>query len=47
MIRSKPKECVNSTCRKVFFVSEKELCLPLQCESCINKRNNGNQETKN
>jgi hypothetical protein len=38
MIKSKPKECVNSVCRKVFFVSEKELCLPLQCESCIEEK---------
>jgi hypothetical protein len=41
------KECINSNCRNIFYVLKTKLCLPLQCESCTNKRANGNQETKN
>jgi hypothetical protein len=46
MVKSKPKECINLSCKNTFYVTEISLGLPLQCETCINKRINGNQETK-
>jgi len=36
--RLKPKECINSSCKNIIYVLKVELSLPLQCESCINKR---------
>lgn len=35
----KPKECINSKCKNIIFVEYYQLHLPLQCQSCINKRN--------
>ena len=35
----KPKECINNNCKNVFYVKEHELQLPLQCQSCIDKKN--------
>jgi len=46
MFKLKPKECINSNCKNIFYVIKVNLCLPLQCEFCINKRTNGNQEAK-
>lgn len=39
---SRPQECINSNCKNILYVSKVELGLPLQCESCINKRIDGN-----
>ena len=39
----KPKECVNNNCKKVLYVEDFQLHLPLQCESCINKKSNEKQ----
>ena len=35
-----PKECINNNCNKTIYVEKHELHLLLQCESCINKKNN-------
>lgn len=35
----KPKECINSKCKNIISVEERDLHLPLQCESCINSKN--------
>lgn len=35
-----PKECINSKCNTIVFIEYSQLHLPLQCEKCINKKNN-------
>lgn len=35
----KPKECVNSKCRVIFYVPSYKLHLPLICEACQTKSN--------
>lgn len=40
---TKPKECINSNCKNVIYVKSSELHLPLQCESCINKKSKNNE----
>lgn len=37
-MNTKPKECINLNCKNIFFVENNKLHLPLQCESCINKK---------
>lgn len=37
---TKPKECINSKCNNIIYVKDSELHLPLQCETCINNKNN-------
>jgi hypothetical protein len=39
-LKSRPQECINSTCKNTLYVSDFELGLPLQCEYCVNKRKN-------
>lgn len=34
----KPKECINSNCKNIIYVKDSELHLPLQCNSCIEKK---------
>lgn len=33
-----PKNCVNNNCNKIVYTEKYNLHLPLQCESCINKK---------
>jgi hypothetical protein len=35
----KPKECCNSKCKNIFYVSLDKLHLLLICEECQNKNN--------
>ncbi len=35
---NKVKECINSKCNNKLYVNNNLLHLPLQCESCINKK---------
>ena len=34
----KPQECINLSCKNILYVSDAKLGLPLQCETCIDKR---------
>ena len=44
---TKPKECINSKCKNIFYVKDSELQLPLQCETCANKNNHSFDIQKN
>lgn len=35
-----PKECCNSKCKNIIFVEKHNSHLELQCQKCINKKNN-------
>lgn len=35
---TKPKECINFNCKNIMYVEEYQLHLPLQCQSCIDKK---------
>jgi hypothetical protein len=38
----KPKECINSNCNRVFYVPRYLIHLCLQCQTCIDKKDNLN-----
>jgi len=38
-MREKPKLCVNNDCMIVFYVPVYKLHMCLQCQACVDKRN--------
>jgi hypothetical protein len=34
----KPKECINSNCRKIMYIPTYKMHMLLQCEDCQEKR---------
>ena len=39
IVSLKPKQCVNASCSNVFYVPDYKLHMCLQCQTCVDKRN--------